>query len=220
MRKIIFLFSALFLFGSCAVKHISRIDTAKSYKLKKESFSINSQKKSISLDGEISIRHQKGNFDGNFEIFYKYPNNYRIMIRGPFNIEIASIIINNEGVFSFDKVWSEVEWSRVSYEIFGTQIPLETFSVLIGGASDFSGFCTAEEPKICEKAGVWYLFEKENPSEIKTGAVTIFKTENGWDGAGEKNSFSVVIEKREDYLFKDNSFFETKTNKGNDFEDL
>lgn len=82
---------------SCSTVPKRTIDTDSSYQWKNESFELNPQNQSLSAEGDVTMWIDsvqfKGKFNGDYQILSSERSKWRMIITGPFNISVATVII-------------------------------------------------------------------------------------------------------------------------------
>jgi len=144
-----------------------------------------------------------------YEIFFKAPMMWRIHIRGPFHVEIATIIINGERTFIFaEDNWRLGNWDSLSSQYFGAVIAPETLNLMLGMRYGFRGLCSeVKNYKVCRRDNVYFAVDGEDVSEVQTYSLNLVREDSSWKGSGKHNSFEIspesieVREGLEDSLF-------------------
>ncbi len=211
MKPLFPLFLLTIILAGCTPKFTSRLDLNRDYRWEKEQISLNPSRISIVSTGEIELDGHQGNHNGTFELYHVAPEKWRIAIRGPFNIEIVSVIVNDSGVFVLhDGHWEPVSWRDLSGSVFGIQIPLRVFKPVFGAALTIDGKCTAisEKEKVCRDDEIFYLFVNGKLLEMKNESLDIIKNGDYWQAKGRNNTVTIEVEKVSQ-LSVDESVFKT-----------
>ena len=180
MKKLFFFFSAFFLLISCSTLPQKTVDEKGSYAWKPEKFELNSQNTAFSAEGAVTmwidVEQFKGKFTGDYQILSSDPEKWRMIITGPFNISVATVIINGETANIFHEgVWDTGPWNEISKQLFNASVDGDLFSVMLGGRFRFDGECTelGNGGKLCRKNGIHYKISHGKVVEIASGGLYI-----------------------------------------------
>ena len=124
----------------------------------------------------IDVEQFKGKFTGDYQILSSDPEKWRMIITGPFNISVATVIINGETANIFHEgVWDTGPWNEISKQLFNASVDGDLFSVMLGGRFRFEGECTelGNGGKLCRKNGIYYKIAKGKVVEIASGGLYI-----------------------------------------------
>lgn len=180
MKKLFFLILTAFLLFSCSTVPQKTVNENGNYNWKSESFELNSQNQAFSAEGEvtmwINVEQFKGKFSGDYQILSATPEKWRMIITGPFNISVATVIINGENAHIFHEgVWDSAPWREISKQLFNASVDGDVLSVMLGGRFKFEGECAAVGigSKLCRKNGIYYKISKGTVVEIISGDLYI-----------------------------------------------
>ena len=180
MKKLFLLFFALILLISCSTLPQKTVDEKGSYAWKPEKFELNPQNGAFSAEGAVTmwidVEQFKGKFTGDYQILSSDPEKWRMIITGPFNISVATVIINGETANIFHEgVWDSGPWNEISKQLFNASVDGDLFSVMLGGRFRFEGECAelGNGAKLCRKNGIYYKISKEKVTEIASGDLYI-----------------------------------------------
>jgi len=180
MKKLFLSFFALFLLISCSTLPQKTLDEKGNYSWKPEKFELNPQNAAFSAEGAvtmwINVEQFKGKFTGDYQILSSDPEKWRMIITGPFNVSVATVIINGETANIFHEgIWDSGPWSEISKQLFNASVDGDLFSVMLGGRFRFDGECAdiGNGEKLCRKNGICYKIEKEKVVEIASGDLYI-----------------------------------------------
>ena len=197
MKKLFFFFSAFFLLISCSTLPQKTVDEKGSYAWKPEKFELNQQNAAFSAEGAVTmwidVEQFKGKFTGDYQILSSDPEKWRMIITGPFNISVATVIINGETANIFHEgIWDSGPWSEISKQLFNASVDGDLFSVMLGGRFRFEGECAelGNGDKLCRKNGIYYKIAKGKVAEIVSGDLYIVsekKTSGYGKGRSKKN---------------------------------
>lgn len=226
-KSIFICIAACFIAVSCTLRLNSKIELNGSYTWAKESFTLNSDNVSFVSDGVMTLWVKGWRMKVDYEIFSQEGMKWRFDIRGPFNMQLATVIINGENTAIFhDSIWESAPWPIVAENLFGMNVPPRLMSLMLGGRFDFLGECTAlyavqGEKKLCRQDDFYYLFEDGKAVEIKNPTIDIILYEGKWNGKSEKQTFSISNSKTEKNLSIDQSIFIPNTGEAKDeFDDI
>lgn len=179
MRKLFFFFG-LFLLVSCSTLPQKTVDEKGNYAWKAEKFELNAQNAAFSAEGAVTmwidVEQFKGKFTGDYQILSSDPEKWRMIITGPFNISVATVIINGETANIFHEgVWDSGPWNEISKQLFNASVDGDLFSVMLGGRFRFEGECAdaGNGEKLCRKNGIHYKIAKGKVIEIASGDLYI-----------------------------------------------
>jgi len=206
MRKLFLSFFALFLLISCSTLPQKTVDEKGSYAWKPEKFELNPQNQAFSAEGAVTmwidVEQFKGKFTGDYQILSSDPEKWRMIITGPFNISVATVIINGETANIFHEgVWDSGPWNEISKQLFNASVDGDLFSVMLGGRFRFDGECAelGNGGKLCRKNGIYYKIANEKVVEIISGDLYIvsekktrFPSGKGRAGKNKKTGRSSV----------------------------
>lgn len=206
MKKLILFFSAFFLLISCSTLPQKTVDEKGSYAWKPEKFELNQQNQAFSAEGAVTmwidVEQFKGKFTGDYQILSSAPEKWRMIITGPFNISVATVIINGETANIFHEgIWDRGPWNEISKQLFNASVDGDLFSVMLGGRFRFEGECTelGNGEKLCRKNGIYYKIAEEKVVEIASGDLYIVSEKKiripagkGRRGKSKKQSRSAV----------------------------
>jgi len=178
-----------FLFISCASVPQSGIVEKDDYEWENRKFQINSENDVFAATGEVTmwvddVRY-KGKFNGDYQAFSASPYKWRIVITGPFNMSVATVIINGLDAHIFhDGKWESKPWHIISNGLFNSYVDGNLFSVMLGGRFNFSGQCTetGKDTKLCKMSEIYYLVKEGKVTEIKSGDLYAVYDEGKWIG--------------------------------------
>lgn len=180
MKKLFFFLLAAFLFFSCSTVPQKTVNENENYNWKSESFELNTENQAFSAEGEvtmwINVEQFKGRFSGDYQILSASPEKWRMIITGPFNISVATVVINGENSFIFHEgVWDAAPWREISKQLFNAPVDGDVFSVMLGGRFRFEGECASIGigSKLCRKNGIYYKISKGKVVEIISGDLYI-----------------------------------------------
>ena len=178
-KTFFFLFISLILL-SCSSVPRKTVDENGSYLWKPEVFELNPRNKVFTAEGAvtmwINVEQFKGKFTGDYQIMSASPDKWRMMITGPFNISVATVIINGENASIFHEgIWDNAPWSEVSGQLFNAPVDGDLLSVMLGGRFRFEGECAdiGTGAKLCRKNGIYYKIVKNRVTEIVSGGLYI-----------------------------------------------
>ncbi len=180
MKKLFLSFFALFLVISCSTLPQKTVDEKGNYSWKHETFELNPQNQAFSAEGAVTmwidVEQFHGKFTGDYQILSSSPEKWRMIITGPFNISVATVIINGETANIFHEgIWDSGPWNEISKQLFNASVDGDLFSVMLGGRFRFDGECT--EPgngvKLCRKNGIYYKIKDKKVTEIVSGGLYI-----------------------------------------------
>ncbi|MBP5405696.1 hypothetical protein J6Z19_00925 [bacterium] len=179
MKKFFLLLTALLLFSCSTVPH-KTVDENGNYNWKSETFEMNPQNQAFSAEGDVTmwvdVEQYKGKFSGDYQILSASPEKWRMIITGPFNISVATVVINGENSYIFHEgVWDSAPWREISKQLFNAPVDGDVFSVMLGGRFKFEGECAAIGigSKLCRKNGIYYKISKGRVVEIISGDLYI-----------------------------------------------
>lgn len=190
--KRLFFFFGLFLLVSCSTLPQKTVDDKGSYAWKPEKFELNAQNAAFSAEGAVTmwidVEQFKGKFTGDYQILSSDPEKWRMIITGPFNISVATVIINGETANIFHEgVWDSGPWNEISKQLFNASVDGDLFSVMLGGRFRFEGECAdaGNGAKLCRKNGIYYKIAKGKVVEIASGDLYIVSEKKAHIPAGK-----------------------------------
>ena len=206
MRKLFLSFFAFFLLISCSTLPQKTVDEKGSYAWEPEKFELNQQNQAFSAEGAVTmwidVEQFKGKFTGDYQILSSAPEKWRMIITGPFNISVATVIINGETANIFHEgIWDRGPWNEISKQLFNASVDGDLFSVMLGGRFRFEGECAelGNGEKLCRKNGIYYKIAEEKVVEIASGDLYIVSEKKiripagkGRRGKSKKQSRSAV----------------------------
>ena len=180
MKRIFLFFFAVFPLLSCSTIPQKTVNEKGDYTWKSETFELNPQNQAFSAEGGVTmwvdVEQYKGKFSGDYQIVSATPEKWRMIITGPFNISVATVIINGENSYIFHEgVWDSAPWREISSQLFNAPVDGDVFSVMLGGRFRFEGECaeTGNNSKLCRKNGIYYKLSKGKVVEIVGGELYI-----------------------------------------------
>ena len=180
MKRIFLFFFSAFLLLSCSTIPQKTVNENGKYSWKSESFELNAQNQAFSAEGGVTmwvdVEQYKGKFSGDYQIVSASPDKWRMIITGPFNISVATVIINGENSYIFHEgVWDSAPWREISSQLFNAPVDGDVFSVMLGGRFKFEGECAKAEDgsKLCRKKGIYYKISRGQVVEIASGDLYI-----------------------------------------------
>lgn len=180
MKKLFLFFFAFFLLISCSTLPQKTVDEKGSYAWKPEKFELNQQNAAFSAEGAVTmwidVEQFKGKFTGDYQILSSDPEKWRMIITGPFNISVATVIINGENANIFHEgIWDSGPWNEISKQLFNASVDGDLFSVMLGGRFRFEGECAelGKGGKLCRKNGIYYKIANGKVAEIASGDLYI-----------------------------------------------
>lgn len=214
MKK--FLPVLIFLAVSCTSVPKRTIDTSAKYEWEPAAFELNPQNTVFSAEGSVTmwlnVPQYKGRFNGDYEILSASPETWRMMITGPLNISVATVIIKGETADIFHEgKWDKGPWSAISKQLFNAEVDGNLLALMLGGRFEFKGECTAQRDgeMICKSGRTFYKFRGGEVLEVASGELYIVNEKPGWHGIYKsKNAFIfknrkfTQVEKFEDSLFE------------------
>lgn len=226
-RYFLFLF-VFFIAVSCTTMPKRTIDTTGSYSWDKESFELNPEHQSFTAEGEVTMWIDnvrfKGKFNGDYQILSSARDKWRMIITGPFNISVATVIINGMSAHVFhDGIWESKPWPEISGGLFNADVDGDIFSVILGGRFNFSGECakTGDNSKLCKMNEVYYRFTDSEIVEILSGDLSIIRKDGLWSGVRKgKYTFIFKNSKLESGTQFDDSLFGLPKEEKDAFDDI
>lgn len=223
LLSFVILFSAV----SCSSMPKKTIDTKGSYSWNRESFEINPENQSFTAEGEVTMWIDnvrfKGKFNGDYQILSSASNKWRMMITGPFNVSVATVIINGMAAHIFhDGIWESKPWPEISGGLFNADVDGDIFSVMLGGRFKFEGVCARidESSKLCKMNEVYYRQSGAEITEILSGDLSIIRENGSWKGVRKgKYTFIFTNKKLETGSFNE-SLFGLPKEERDEFEDI
>lgn len=180
MKKFFFIFCAAFLLFSCSALPKKTVNEKGNYAWKSEKFELNQQNQAFSAVGDITMRvdveQYKGQFSGDYRIFSASSEKWRMIITGPFNIAVATVIINGDNSYVFHEgIWDTAPWREISKQLFNASVDGDVFSVMLGGRFKFEGECAAagDGSELCRQNGIYYKISNGKVVEIASGDLYI-----------------------------------------------
>lgn len=228
--KVLFLTVAFvsLIFASCSTVPKKTINTDSSYSWTKERFELDPQNQSFSAEGEVTMWIDsvqfKGKFNGDYQILSSERSKWRMIITGPFNISVATVIINGMAAHIFhDGKWESKPWPEISAGLFNADVDGDVLSVILGGRFKFDGECAeiSENSKLCKMNEIYYKFAGNQIVEILSGDLYAIRKDGSWTGV--RNGKYAFIFKNKDFdntvLLKD-SLFGLPVEEKDEFDDL
>ncbi|MBO7126727.1 hypothetical protein J6253_05550 [bacterium] len=180
MKKLFLSFFALFLLISCSTLPQKTVDEKGNYSWESEKFELNTQNQAFSAEGAVTmwidVEQFKGKFTGDYQILSSEPEKWRMIITGPFNISVATVIINGDTANIFHEgIWDSGPWNEISKQLFNASVDGDLFSVMLGGRFRFDGECAdiGSGDKLCRKNGIYYKISQGKVAEIASGDLYI-----------------------------------------------
>lgn len=180
MKKNFVILLTAFLLFACSAIPQKTVNEHGNYVWKNETFELNTHNQVFSAEGDVTmwidVEQYTGRFSGDYQILSASPEKWRIIITGPFNISVATVIINGGSSYIFHEgVWDAAPWREISSQLFNAPVDGEVFSVMLGGRFRFEGECTGIEngAKLCRKNGIYYKLSKGRVVEIVSGDLYI-----------------------------------------------
>lgn len=206
MKRIFFFFLSILLLVSCSTVPVKTVDEKGTYAWEPEKFELNPQNQAFSAEGAVTmwidVEQFKGKFTGDYQILSSDPEKWRMIITGPFNISVATVIINGGTANIFHEgIWDSGPWSEISKQLFNASVDGDLFSVMLGGRFRFEGECAelGTGEKLCRKNGIYYKIAGGKVLEIASGDLYIvsekkrhFPTGKGRRGKGKKQGGGTV----------------------------
>jgi len=196
-----FLFIVLLFAVSCSTMPKRSINTDGDLAWNDESFKINVLNQSFSSSGDVTMwidnERYRGKFNGDFEILSSSGSKWRIIITGPFNISVATVIINGMAAHvHHDGIWESKPWPEISGGLFNADVDGDMFSVILDGRFSFNGKCAPEKDgeKLCRMNGIYYKVVDKKIVEMLSGDLSVVKKENQWIGL-RKGEYAFIFEK-------------------------
>ena len=213
MKRIFLIFFAAFLLFSCSTVPQKTVDEKGSYSWKHETFELNPGNSAFSAEGAVTmwidVEQFKGKFTGDYQILSSDPEKWRMIITGPFNISVATVIINGATANIFHEgVWDSGPWNEISKQLFNASVDGDLFSVMLGGSFRFDGECAelGNGGKLCRKNGIYYKIRNEKVVEIASGDLYIVTEKKNSIPSGKgrrgkkKNSGVKAVKKQERWI--------------------
>ncbi len=180
MKKLFLFLFLCSLFAACSSVPQKTVNENGNYSWKHEVFELNQQNSAFSAEGAVTmwidVEQFKGKFTGDYQILSASPEKWRMIITGPFNIAVATVIINGDSSYIFHEgVWDTAPWGEISKQLFNASVDGDLFSVMLGGRFRFEGECAEIEngAELCRKNGIYYKIIKGKVSEIASGDLYI-----------------------------------------------
>lgn len=203
MKKLFLSFFALFLVISCSTMPQKTVDEKGNYSWKPEKFELNPENAAFSAEGAVTmwidVEQFHGKFTGDYQILSSDPEKWRMIITGPFNISVATVIINGETANIFHEgIWDSGPWNEISKQLFNASVDGDLFSVMLGGRFRFEGECAeiGNGGKLCRKNGIYYKISQGKVAEIASGDLYIVSEKKklfpAGKGRGRKNKTGTV----------------------------
>jgi len=155
----------LLFLSSCSHFPVGNLKTSSTDGWKQQQFSVGSQPVSYHAAGDITLwidnPKYKGRVNGHFELFHN-ENRWRMDITGPFNVAVATLIVNGDktAVFAEGK-WLYEPWDTITENLFGSPFSPLLFDILAGSKHSFDGLCHSEHgAKICKAESIYFLFDE------------------------------------------------------------
>ena len=176
------------------------IDTQGDLSWSDESFEINAQNQQFSANGEVTMwidnERYRGKFNGDYEILSSTGSKWRIIITGPFNVSVATVIINGMAAHIYhDGIWESKPWPEISGGLFNADVDGDMFSVILDGRFNFKGQCAADGAgKLCRMNGIYYKVADGKVIEMLSGDLSVVKKEGKWIGF-HNGEYAFIFEK-------------------------
>ncbi len=230
MKRILpVLLFALLLAVSCTSVPKRTIDTSAEYDFKPAKFELNPQNTVFSAEGSVTmwlnVPQYKGRFNGDYEILSASPETWRMMITGPFNMAVATVIIKGETADIFHEgKWDKGPWSAISKELFNAEIDGNLLSLMLGGRFRFDGLCAdrSDGEQLCKTGQTFYKIKNGEVVEVASGELYIINEKPGWHGIHKsKNAFIFKNKKFTNVENFEDSLFEVpKEDEKDEFDEL
>jgi len=188
--------------ASCSTMPKKSIDMDGSYSWNNESFDINLENQSFSASGEVTMwidnERYRGKFNGDYEILSSTGSKWRIIITGPFNISVATVIINGIAAHVYhDGIWESKPWPEISGGLFNADVDGDMFSIILDGRFSFKGQCAPDgENKLCRMNGIYYKVAKGKVVEMLSGDLSVVNKEGQWIGL-RNGEYAFIFERSE-----------------------
>lgn len=185
---------------SCSTMPKKSIVMEGNYSWSNESFDLNMKNQSFSADGEVTMwidnERYRGKFNGDYEILSSSGNKWRIIITGPFNISVATVIINGMVAHIYhDGIWESKPWPEISGGLFNADVDGDMFSIILDGRFSFKGQCAPDgESKLCRMNGIYYKVADEKVVEMLSGDLSVINKEGKWIGI-RNSKYAFIFEK-------------------------
>ena len=185
---------------SCSTMPKKSIVMDGNYSWSNESFDLNMKNQSFSADGEVTMwidnERYRGKFNGDYEILSSSGSKWRIVITGPFNISVATVIINGMVAHIYhDGIWESKPWPEISGGLFNADVDGDMFSVILDGRFSFKGQCAPDgENKLCRMNGIYYKVVDEKVVEMLSGDLAVVNKEGKWIGL-RNDEYAFIFEK-------------------------
>jgi len=217
MKRILpVLLFVLLLAVSCTSVPKRTIDTSAKYELKPANFELNPQNTVFSAEGSVTmwlnVPQYRGRFNGDYEILSASSETWRMMITGPLNISVATVIIKGETADIFHEgKWDKGPWSVISKQLFNAEVDGNLLSLMLGGRFRFDGGCAERQggEMLCKSGDTFYKLKDGEVVEVASGDLYIVNEKSGWHGIYKsknafifKNKKFTKVEKFEDSLFE------------------
>ena len=186
---------------SCSTMPKKSIVMEGSYSWNNESFELNMKNQSFSASGEVTMwidnERYRGKFNGDYEILSSSGSKWRIIITGPFNISVATVIINGIAAHVYhDGIWESKPWPEISGGLFNADVDCDMFSVILDGRFSFKGQCAQIENdhKLCKMNGIYYKVVNGKVVEMLSGDLSVVNKEGKWIGL-RNGEYAFIFEK-------------------------
>ncbi len=196
-------FIVLIFFLSCAEIPVPGIAVPENAVWEEANVVRNKDMASFRAKGEMTFWVDRSKFSGDYEIFSRDKEDWRINIHGPFNMLVAVMIINGETAHVFhDDKWDTKPWKYISRETFGVSVSKKVLSAMLGGTYTISGECTVVETgTVCRENDTFYRFDGELREIRAPGFYVVFR-DGRWTGV--RNGRRVFVFKNFETLFQQN----------------
>ncbi|MCK5808570.1 hypothetical protein KAH37_06270 [bacterium] len=177
----------MLLFLSCSSFPVGNLTVSSTDGWHKESFEVGSKAPSYHSSGDITLwidnARYKGKVNGHFELFHN-GNSWRMDITGPFNVAVATLIVNGKetAVFAEGK-WLYEPWDVITKNLFGSPFPPLLFNILAGSKEKFEGLCSESgQRKVCTADGIYFLYDKTGKTllEFAVGDLSAVLKKGKW----------------------------------------
>lgn len=212
MKKIFLSVFSVFLLLSCSTIPQKTVNENGNYNWKSETFELNPQNQAFSASGDVTmwvdVEQYKGRFSGDYKIFSASPEKWRMIITGPFNTSVATVVINGENSYIFHEgVWDSAPWREISKQLFNAPVDGDVFSVMLGGRFSFKGECavTGDSQKLCRKNGIYYKIQNSSVVEIASGDLYIVGEKQTGSADNSRWKWRGVAKGKNAFIFENKS---------------
>ncbi len=219
---------AVFLLGvSCSTVPDKSISLDGNFSWTDESFELNTQNQQFSASGEVTMwidnERYRGKFNGDYEILSSSGSKWRIIITGPFNIAVATVIINGIASHVYhDGIWESKPWPEISGGLFNADVDGDMFSVILDGRFSFKGQCAEYgKGKLCRMNGIYYKVVDDKVVEMLSGELSVVKKEGQWIGT-RNGEYAFIFERSslDNTVTLKESLFHLPVEKKDAFDDI